>query len=90
MQRPQQKRGELGLILIDDLQMIERDNHDNSRTVQMGHIMRSLKMPAWHNPTAITLSRNTTAGGAGVAVGVPPYLTVLIRQISPSIQEITT
>ena len=44
--RLQEKRGALGLILIDDLQMIERDNPGNNRMTTVDRIMRSLKLLA--------------------------------------------
>lgn len=44
--RLQEKRGALGLILIDDLQMIEQDNPGNNRMTTVDRIMRSLKLLA--------------------------------------------
>lgn len=44
--RLQEKRGALGLILIDDLQMIEQDNPGNNRMTTADRIMRSLKLLA--------------------------------------------
>lgn len=44
--RLQEKRGALGLILINDLQMIEQDNPGNNRMTTVDRIMRSLKLLA--------------------------------------------
>jgi replicative DNA helicase len=44
--RLQEKHGALGLILIDDLQMIEQDNPGDNRMTTVDRIMRSLKLLA--------------------------------------------